>query len=167
MRLRNTEADHYRLLADNYQRATGKTTYDVRDVLIWGIAHGQVDSASDILVDYHMPRMSEALRLDRLVINEAGDTVRRRHCVQVSSTSPETGRLVQRTLWGDIPTAPSELIRESIRQRLQSVRADLEAIRRDAHHLAATYPEIGPQLIQMVMDFNPNSPPEAEGEIPA
>lgn len=163
MRLKSSEAEHYRTVIDNYKLATGLAVIELREAIEWGMTQGHLACSLSDWAAYHLARASEAQRED-FATDAQGRKVRLRHSVEVETMDPETGKPVQRHLWGDL-NSPDDFLHEAIRQRLARVRADYRAVEADAEFIAASHPALSPRLTQMLLAFDPRA--EEEGEASA
>ncbi len=161
MRLNKDDSAYYREVIDEYKRVHGLQTYELREVLEWAIRKRRLELPPDFEMDYHLERASQAQRED-VVSDGNGARCRRRFAVTVTTTNPETGRSTQRHLWGDIDDAPDDFIQESIRQRIDGVRADFAAIKADVDFVASGRPRLGRRLRQMLLSFDPNEDGNAD-----
>jgi hypothetical protein len=155
MRVNNHESRSYREAVDNYKQANTLTTYSLRNALVWALERGLLETPSDVVLEYHLPRASEALRSEQVTVGSGPSEcrARRRHSVEESETDPETGRVTQRTFWGHIEDAPANFLRRSIRQRLDKVATDYRSIEADVTAISSRRPDLATTLTQMLMHF--------------
>src|ERR1700735_3300907 len=146
-RITSEAAKHYRNLADRFSRETGKTTFEVHEVVSWADRGGELELSPEEIASIHAGRLSEALRSD-VATDDKKRTYRLRHCME-APVAVEDGKFRQRTLWAHIDEATDDFLIVSLQQRRKRIADDVESLRMDLEIINERRVAAGKRPIQL------------------
>ncbi|MEO7274101.1 MAG: hypothetical protein ABIX28_12460 [Vicinamibacterales bacterium] len=129
-------------LAEQYQAATGRTTYTSKEVGAWAIDARLREPQRDSLIRQFAEDLSRAFR-EQYITDPQGRRVRAKHAIRQDGE--------QGALWADIHLATREHLEAAFQQRRQQIVADCRQLKSDVDSYNDSH-NTG-RLIQMVFDF--------------
>jgi hypothetical protein len=130
------------LLADDYQLATGRTTYMTKEVAAWALDSGRWQPHRDSLLRQFADDLSKAMR-EQFITDPQGRRVRAKHAIRQEGE--------QGSLWADIRLATRDHMVVAFQQRRQQIVADCRQLNVDVDSYNENQNDLAP--IQIVFDF--------------
>ncbi len=129
-------------LAEQYQNATGRTTYTTKEVGAWALDAGLWEPQRDSLIRQFAEDLSRALR-EQYITDPQGRRIRAKHAIRQDGE--------QGALWADIRLATREHMEAAFQQRRQQIVSDCRQLKIDVDSYNENHNS--GRLIQMVFDF--------------
>lgn len=134
--------DQMAVLADEYQRETGRTTYMAKEVAAWALDSGRWQPHRDSLLRQFADDLSKAMR-EQYITDPQGRKVRAKHAIRKEGE--------QGSLWADIRLATREHMVVAFQQRRHQIVADCRQLSVDVGSYNENQNDSAP--LQVVFDF--------------